>query len=282
MPPSTYSLLDSGDCKKLEQVGPYKIVRYAPTAAYKVSSPELWANPDAVYVKNDKGGGAWDYNKRIPETFTIELAGFTVQVKLTPFGHLGIFPEQAANWSLIEEFPSGGRVLEVLNLFAYSGLSTMACMRKGYGVCHVDSSKGMVEWASENVRLSGLEGGRVRWIVDDVMKFVNREVKRGKTYEGFILDPPSFGRGAKGEVWKIEDDLPLLMEAVMALCAGKPSFVILTCYTLGFSPLNLERILRTYISAKGRFEPSELVVPEANGRAHPRGACATFVSESLL
>jgi 23S rRNA (cytosine1962-C5)-methyltransferase len=276
---TTYTLIDSGNLRKLEQVGPYRLIRYAPSAAYKPTRPELWKEADATYHKNDKGGGEWEFHRAVAEKFAIELPPFEVQVKLTPFGHLGIFPEQRANWDLILSLPEpGAERPEVLNLFAYSGLSSLACLKRGYGVCHVDSSKGMVEWASENARLSGLENRPIRYIVDDVMKFVQREVKRGKRYQGIILDPPTFGRGAKGEVWKLEDEITGLMDLLMQLCGGKPDFVIFSCHTQGFGPLNLERILRGHIRRAGTFASSELSIPEATGNLYPSGASASFVA----
>lgn len=276
---TTYTLIDSGDLRKLEQVGPYRLIRYAPSAAYKPSRPELWEQADAIYHKNDKGGGEWEFRKPVAEKFAIELAPFEVQVKLTPFGHLGIFPEQRSNWDLILSMPERGEErCDVLNLFAYSGLSSLACLYRGFGVCHVDSSKGMVDWASENVRLSDLADRPIRYIVDDVLKFVQREVKRGKRYQGFILDPPTFGRGAKGEVWKLEDEISRLMELLMQLCDGAPDFMIFSCHTQGFGPLNLERILRGYIRRPGEFACRELSIPEATGNLYPSGASAHFVA----
>lgn len=275
---TTYTLLDSGDNKKLEQVGPYRLVRHAPSAAYMPAKPELWEKADAVYHKNDKGGGQWEYRRPVPEKFTISMAPFTVQIKLTPFGHLGMFPEQRSNWNWIMALPEPqGERREVLNLFAYSGLSSLACLQRGYSVCHVDSSKGMVEWASENVRLSGLAERPIRYIVDDVMKFVAREVKRGRRYAGLILDPPTFGRGAKGEVWKLEDELPGLMAQLMLLCDGAPDFVVCSCHSQGFGPLNLERILRSHITRAGQFSSHELSISEFSGNHYPSGATSNFL-----
>lgn len=275
---TTYTLIDSGNLRKLEQVGPYRLVRYAPSAAYRPSRPELWEDVDAVYHKNDKGGGEWEFLRSVAEKFTIELAPFQVQVKLTPFGHLGLFPEQRANWDLILGLPEPKERVDVLNLFAYSGLSSLACLARGFSVCHVDSSKGMVEWASENVRLSNLADRTIRYIVDDVMKFVQREVKRGKRYQGFILDPPTFGRGTKGEVWKLEDEISGLMDLLMQLCDGQPEFIICSCHTQGFGPLNLERILRGNVRRAGVFGCRELTIPEATGNLYPSGASAHFVA----
>lgn len=275
---TTYTLIDSGDLRKLEQVGPYRLIRYAPSAAYKPSRPELWKNVDAIYHKNDKGGGEWEFHRAVAEKFTIELPPFMAQIKLTPFGHLGIFPEQRSNWDLILNLPEPTEKLEVLNLFAYSGMSSLACLQRGFSVCHVDSSKGMVDWASENVKASHLADRPIRYIVDDVMKFVQREVKRGKRYHGFILDPPTFGRGAKGEVFKLEDEIAKLMEMLMQLCGGAPGFVIFSCHTQGFGPLNLERILRGHVRAPGHFACQELCIPEACGNLYPTGACATYIA----
>lgn len=274
---TTYTLIDSGGLRKLEQVGPYRLVRYAPSAAYRPARPDLWEKADAIYHKNDKGGGEWEFRRPVAEKFAIEIAPFEVQIKLTPFGHIGIFPEQRANWDLILGLPETGTPCEVLNLFAYSGLSSLACLQRGFAVCHVDSSKGMVEWASENVRLSRLADRPIRYIVDDVLKFVQREVKRGKRYQGFVLDPPTFGRGAKGEVWKLEDEVSRLMDLLMQLCDGKPQFMIFSCHTQGFGPLNLERILRGHITAPGTFASRELTIPEATGACYPSGASAHFV-----
>jgi len=274
---STYTLLDSGNLRKLEQVGPYRLVRYAPSAAYAPSQPAWWEDPDAIYHKNDKGGGEWEFRRPVPEKYAIALPPLTVQVKLTPFGHLGIFPEQQTNWDWLMQYPHPApATVEVLNLFAYSGLSSLACLKRGFSVCHVDSSKGMVEWASDNVRHSELNDARIRYIVDDVMKFVKREVKRGKRYQGFILDPPTFGRGAKGEVWKMEENISELMGLLMALCGDRPEFMAFSCHTQGFGPLNLERILRGHVKAAGDFRSFELCIPEMSGGLYPSGACAIF------
>ncbi|MCC6274906.1 MAG: class I SAM-dependent methyltransferase, partial [Leptospiraceae bacterium] len=210
----TYTLIDSGDLAKLEIVGKYKIIRPSLFSVYKKTNKDLWKNPDAVFAKTEKGG-EWKFFSRIPESFSIEICGLTAKIKFTPFGHLGIFPEQGENWNLIRKISEKKKNLEVLNLFAYSGLSTLACLDSNYSVCHVDASKGMVDWAKENAKLSGLSEKKVRWIVDDVLKFLKREIKRGKKYQGFVLDPPTFGRGSKGEVWKIEDDLVPLLELCM-------------------------------------------------------------------
>lgn len=280
-----YILLDSGDYEKLEIVGPYKIIRPSLHSAYKKNNEKLWTDVAAYYKKNDKGSGEWEYYQKIPESFSIDLdQGLKAKIKLTPFGHLGIFPEQKQNWNLLLDMPNyiHPSELNVLNLFAYSGISTLYCLKAGMNVCHVDSSKGMVEWARENTNLSGLGEQNVRWIVDDVIKFLKREIKRNKTYNGFILDPPSFGRGAKGEIWKIEEDLPVLIEILMELCQGKPEFVFLSCHTAGFSPLVLERILKSNVRQKeGITLSKELSIQESTGDKLASGFCAYYFSPGL-
>lgn len=278
----TYRLLDSGDNSKLEIIGDYTIIRPSSGSFYSKTTPKLWEDADAVYIKNDTGSGSWKFNTNIPEELRVQYEGMKFIIKLTPFGHLGIFPEQSVNWRLIREIGKIDDSLEVMNLFAYSGLSTVACLQAGMSVCHLDSSKGMVDWARENCKLNQLENKPVRWIVEDVFKFVKREIKRGKKYNGFILDPPSFGRGSKGEVWKIEKDLPELIDLLMELCDYMPDFVILSCHSTGFSPLTLERILQSKIESKsGRYFSKELFTLEENGNHLPGGFCAYYLSKRL-
>jgi len=275
----SYELLDSGDFSKLEIVGGFKLIRSSPSSAYGKENPKLWDGADAHYVKNDTGSGSWSFQKKIPESFSIDFAGLQFKIKLTPFGHIGLFPEQKTNWDRIREIGKKKSKLEVLNLFAYSGGSTLACLDAGMSVCHVDASKGMVDWARENAALSSLADKPVRWIVDDVLKFIQREIKRKKRYQGLILDPPSFGRGSKGEVWKIEDHLPELMDALMELCDHSPEFVILSCHSQGYSPLTLERILSSRIKTRGTYITDELFIQEKSGKKYPSGFCS-FYSKS--
>lgn len=308
-PADTYTLIDTGENQRLEQVGPYRVVRPAALALYPKSRPELWRNVDGIYIKNETGSGHWDWRgaggasesqgrgksgkaKSTPPDpdaeFQIQLHDFRVNIRFTPFGHLGIFPEQLVNWRLLQKIgpalPAGA---EALNLFAYSGLSTLACLSGGMAVCHLDSSKGMVDWARSNAATSNLADGKVRWIVEDVVKFIRREVKRGRAYAGVILDPPTFGRGSKGEVWKIERDLPdLLDRLVLDLCGGEPEFVILTCHSTGFTAHTLGRLLAGRIAAghrdRGLFSANELFIPEvAAGAAYPSGSSVVFLSKRL-
>lgn len=276
-----YQVLDSGDFEKLEQIGEYKIIRPALSSAYKKSKPEIWKDVSAHYFKNDKGSGFWKYFKTIPESFEVHFGDLSAKLKFTPFGHIGIFAEQENNWNLISKLGSIKNNFEVINLFAYSGMSTLAALNSGYSVCHVDSSKGMISWAKENANLSGLIENKVRWIEDDVLKFLKREVKREKKYKGFILDPPTFGRGAKGEIWKIENDLIPLLEELMKLCDNSPEFVILSCHSSGFSPMTLSRILESMIKIEGRHFYKELYINEKSGKKLPSGFCAYFLSKNF-
>jgi len=277
-----YILLDSGDFQKLELIDGYKIIRPSLNSPYPKTNPKLWQEVDAVYTKNDRGSGDWQFFKKIPENLYLHLnPKITCKVKFTPFGHLGIFPEQTTNWQLLLKLGKQNPNLEVLNLFAYSGISTLYCLKANMSVCHVDASKGMVEWARENAELSNLSDKKVRWIVDDVIKFVKREIKRGKKYNGFILDPPTFGRGAKGEVWKIEEGLIPLIQSTMELCNFKPQFVFLSCHTSGFSANVIERILQSFIQQKGRYQSGELFILEQSGKKLSGGFYTNFLAEDL-
>ncbi|WCL50514.1 class I SAM-dependent methyltransferase [Leptospira sp. GIMC2001] len=276
---SGYEILDSGNHSKLEKIGPYTLIRASPLSDYPPSKQALWENWDAKYIKNDRGSGSWSYKTKIPESFTLSYAGIKFLTKLTPFGHVGFFPEQVTNWDRVRRIGELTKDLEILNLFAYSGGSTLACLQSGMKVCHLDASKGMVDWARENAKLNQLDDKPVRWIVEDVLKFIGREIKRKKKYQGFILDPPSFGRGSKGEVWKIEEHLGALLDMLMELCDSKPKFVILTCHSQGYSSLALERMLYSRIKIKGTYESSELFLNESSGGKYPAGSCCFFLSK---
>lgn len=280
-----YKLLDSGDFQKLEQVGPYKIVRPAAQAVWK---PRLdkkeWSSADATFERFSGGDGKWTVrNRSLPKKWTIEQGPVTLEISLTDFGHLGIFPEQDANWdalhTLIANRRNSAGEMNVLNLFAYTGGSTLACAMAGAKVVHLDASKTSVSWARDNAKASGAEDKPIRWIVDDVQKFVEREVRRGSKYQGVILDPPSFGRGSNNEVWQIEDHMVPLLNNIQKILADDFLFILLSSHSNGYTPLALQNLLLGVVDgAEGRFEIGEMVVKEqGSGRVLPSGASALFV-----
>ncbi|MBI5674805.1 MAG: class I SAM-dependent rRNA methyltransferase [Nitrospirae bacterium] len=275
-----YQLLDSGMGNKLERVGPYLLMRPSPQAVWSPYLPEeRWQEADAVYIRSSSGGGKWEFKRRLPEKWEIEYGGFRFAVKPTGFGHLGIFPEQRESWEWIsEKVKTVTREITVLNLFAYTGGSTLAAASAGASVCHLDASKGVVDWGRENTALSGLSSSSIRWIVDDANKFIGKEIRRGKKYDAIILDPPSFGRGAKGEVWKIEDDLTKLLNTCRALLSDEPLFVLLSCHSPGFTPLVLQNLLAEMMKTiKGRLSCAEMVITEAeSGSPLPCGSYARW------
>lgn len=276
-----YQLLDSGSESKLERVGPYLLVRPSPQAFWSPDLPEKeWSNADAVYIRSSTGGGSWDFKKRLPERWEIEYRGFKFIIKPTGFGHLGIFPEHGDSWDWIEERIRRAKgPVNLLNMFAYTGGATLAAARAGANVCHLDASKGVVDWAKENAALSNLGDRPVRWIVDDVVKFVQKEIRRDKKYDAIILDPPSFGRGAKGEVWKIEDDLLKLLHDCRQVLSDNPLFILLSCHSPGFSPLVLQNLLAEMMKDRpGVLSCGEMVIREETGRLLPSGAYARWAA----
>lgn len=279
-----YQLIDSGDFQKLEQVGPYRIVRPAAQAVWK---PRLgkseWEQADATFHRYSGGDGKWSVrNKLLPKKWTIEQGPVRLVISLTDFGHLGIFPEQDDNWQKLHKLigeRSEGRELNILNLFAYTGGSTLACAMAGAKVVHLDASKTSVAWARENAQASGAAEKPIRWIVDDVQKFVEREVRRGHKYHGVILDPPSFGRGANNEIWQIEDHLVDLLANIQQILADDYLFVLLSSHSNGYTPLALQNLLMSMVDqTTGCFEIGEMIVHEMDsGRVLPSGASALFV-----
>ena len=221
-------------------------------------SDAAWEHPHAHYHRSNKGGGHWEYKERIPESWTIRYRNLRFKVSPTGFKHTGLFPEQAANWDfLMNQIEQAHREIRVLNLFAYTGGATMACAAAGAKeVVHVDAAKGMVQWAKENMVLSHLEDRKIRFIVDDVLKFVEREKRRGRTYHGIIMDPPSYGRGPKGEIWKIEEQLYPLVSACMDILDEQPLFFLINSYTTGFPASVLQNILNTTVKSGIRRDAS--------------------------
>lgn len=266
-----YTLLDSGDQKRLEAFGSHRLVRPCSAALWK---PTQGGWQDAASFSREENGG-WRGNKGLPSSWVISYSGLKFKILLTDFGHVGLFPEHRIIWDWAEKLIQGrSKKPRVLNLFAYSGGATLACARAGAEVCHLDASKGMVDWARENAKLSGLEEAPIRWIVDDVFKFLHREIKRGRFYDGIILDPPSFGRGNRGEVFKIERDLPELLTLCKSLLSDTPLFFALTSHTPGITPLAMEHLMSAIFP--GKIESGEMQIPSSCGRALPSGNFARW------
>ncbi len=271
-----YEVIDCSDGEKLERWGKYTLVRPDPQVIWNTPRENpLWRKYDARYARANTGGGKWSQHK-LPDRWTVDYKHLTFNVKPMNFKHTGIFPEQAANWDFIDEkIHSAGRPISVLNLFAYTGGATIAAAAAGASVCHVDAAKGMVAWAKENAKSSGLEDRPIRWIVDDCAKFVEREIRRGRKYDAIIMDPPSYGRGPSGEIWKLEKDLYPFVELVAGVLSDDPLFVIINSYTTGLAPSVLGYILDSIVGKKygGSSQCDELGLPVTDsGLALPCGS----------
>lgn len=256
-----YEILDMANGEKLERWGNIYLVRPDPQIIWKDKSyPEKWKNADARYSRSNTGGGSWSYQKRLPEAWQVKYKELTFNIKPMGFKHTGLFPEQAVNWDwMIDKIKGANREIKVLNLFAYTGGATVACSFAGASVCHVDSSKGMVSWAKENVASSGLADRPVRFIIDDVMKFVQREIRRGNKYDAIIMDPPSYGRGKNGEVWQFENNIADLVELCSEVLSDNPLFFLINSYTTGISSKVLENILTLKLKMrKGKYSSGEI------------------------
>ena len=260
-----YEILDMANGQKLERWGNYILNRPDPQIIWNEKSyPEEWKNENAKYIRSNKGGGHWENINVIPEKWEIKYKDLTFNIKQMGFKHTGLFPEQAVNWDyMIDKIKNAKRKIKVLNLFAYTGGATVACAYAGADVVHVDSSKGMVEWAKENILSSNLSDRYVRFIVDDCIKFVKREIRRGNKYDAIIMDPPSFGRGANGEVWNIEESLYPLVKLCEQVLSDEPLFFLINSYTTGMSPKVLENILSMTVNKKheGKISSGEVGLP---------------------
>jgi len=258
-----YELLEMKNGMKKERWGIYTLVRPDPQIIWTDDSK--FNNLDAIYHRSNKGGGHWEYKTKLKDNWQVKYKELTFNIKPMGFKHTGLFPEQAVNWDyMIDKIKNAKREIKVLNLFAYTGGATVACLSGGASVCHVDSSKGMVSWAKENVISSGLSDKPVRYIVDDVVKFVEREIRRGNKYDAIVMDPPSYGRGANGEVWDIEKDLFNLVTLCTKILSDKPLFFLINSYTTGLSSSVLETILRMTIKHKGTITGGEIGLPMKN------------------
>ena len=271
-----FEVLDCSNGEKLERWGDYYLVRPDPQAIWNTPRKDpKWKTRDASYSRSNTGGGAWN-KSRLPERWTVDYGDLTFNVKPMNFKHTGLFPEQAANWDYaMEKIRTAGRPIKVLNLFAYTGGATIAALSAGASVCHVDAAKGMVAWAKENAASSGVADRPVRWIVDDCARFVEREIRRGNKYDAIIMDPPSYGRGPGGEIWKLEENLWPFVELCSKVLSDDPSFVIINSYTTGLSPSVLTYICESIFTKKfgGHSESRELGLPvKDTGLVLPCGA----------
>ena len=271
-----YTILDTSDGEKLELWGKYSLIRPDPQVIWKTEKKnKLWRCADASYKRSNKGGGAWNENK-LPESWVINYGDISFRIKPMGFKHTGLFPEQAVNWDWFRELiREAKRPIKVLNLFAYTGGATVAAAKEGASVCHVDASKGMVASAKENARLSGLSDAPIRYIVDDCKKFIEREIRRGNKYDAIIMDPPSYGRGPTGEIWKIEEAIDGFVELCSSVLSDNPLFFLLNSYTTGLSASTMKYITdtRLFKKFKGVSEADELGIPVIDsGLALPCGS----------
>lgn len=276
-----YELLDCSSGERLERWGNVTLIRPDPQVIWKTPKKHpAWRRADAVYHRSSSGGGNWEIKNKIPSFWSIGYGDLNFNVKTMGFKHTGIFPEQAVNWDYIAKLiKNAGRPVKVLNLFAYTGGATVACLKAGAEVVHVDASKGMVQWAKENAVASGVADRKVRWIVDDCVKFVQREIRRGNKYDIIIMDPPSYGRGPGGEIWKLENEVYSFVELCSQVLSDNPIMVLINSYTTGLSPAVMQYILGALIKPKfgGVAESDEIGLPVTQtGMILPCGASAIW------
>ena len=271
-----YRVIDTSSGEKLEMWGKYSLIRPDPQVIWKTDKKHpLWKKADASYKRSKSGGGAWNEN-RLPESWVISYGDLSFRIKPMGFKHTGLFPEQATNWDWFGDLiKNADRPIKVLNLFAYTGGATVAAAKAGASVCHVDASKGMVQAAKDNAKLSGLENAPIRYIVDDCKKFIEREIRRGNKYDGIIMDPPSYGRGPTGEVWKIEECIDDFVALTSRVLSDKPLFFLLNSYTTGLSASTMKYIVETRLVSKfgGKSKADELgLYVEESKQALPCGS----------
>lgn len=279
-----YELIDASAGERLERWGRFVLVRPDPQVIWRTPKTDpRWRSADAVYHRASSGGGSWQFNRSLPQEWQIGWQGLRLYVTPTGFKHTGIFPEQAANWAVYEKLiAEAGRPIKVLNLFGYTGAATLACLRAGASVCHVDASRGMVGQAKRNAELSGLRDKPCRWIVDDCVKFVQREVRRGSLYDAVIMDPPSYGRGPGGEVWKLEQCIYDLVKSCADVLSDNPLFFLINSYTTGLSPSVMGYILGSLLTKRfgGHVYYDEIGLPvRESGMVLPCGATAVWCRE---
>lgn len=279
-----YVVIDTSNGEKLEKWGNICLIRPDPQIIWKTERKDvLWKKADGHYHRSDTGGGKWKFRRKLPDGWTICYKDLTFNIRPTGFKHTGLFPEQAVNWDFMtEKIKNAGRPINVLNLFAYTGGATLACASAGASVCHVDASKGMVQWARENASVSGLSDKPIRWIVDDCEKFIRREIRRGRKYDAVIMDPPSYGRGPNGEIWKLENCIYDLVKLCSGVLSDNPLFFLINSYTMGLSPPVMGYILGTVLTGKfgGNISFDEIGLPvESTGMALPCGSTAIWLKQ---
>lgn len=276
---SDYEVIDCKNGEKLERFGDKLLVRPDPQIIWDNESPDKrWKNADARYIRSREGGGSWDFKRKLPESWTVSYMGVNFIIRPTGFKHTGIFPEQAVNWKFAyDKIKNAGRPVKALNLFAYTGGATLFMAKAGASVTHVDASKGIVSWARENAAASELSDRPIRWIIDDCKKFVEREIRRGNKYDCIVMDPPSYGRGPTGEVFKLEEQIYPLLKTVAGVLSDDPLFFILNSYTTGLGPSVMAYLLRMAVDTKGkgRISADEIGLPvTASGLVLPCGNTA--------
>lgn len=279
-----YEIIDTSNGEKLERWGDTVLLRPDPQIIW--NTPRVnpaWKKAAAHYIRSSKGGGEWEYHIKIKDSWVIAYKDLRFQIRPTGFKHTGLFPEQAVNWDFFKEkIQKANRPIKVLNLFAYTGGATLACAQAGAEVCHVDASKGMVAWARENAQISNLSEKPIRWIVDDCEKFVAREIKRGNRYDAIIMDPPSYGRGPGGEIWKLEEQIYNMVKQCAEVLSDNPLFFVLNSYTTGLSPSVMEYLLGVTVGAKhnGKISCDEIGLKvKETGFNLPCGSTAIWESK---
>ncbi len=280
-----YELIDADSGERLERWGDIILVRPDPQVIWTTERRDKrWFNPHAVYHRSQSGGGYWETKRQVPDVWSINYEDLTFRLKPMGFKHTGLFPEQAVNWTLAKKLiKNANRPISVLNLFAYTGGATVACLSAGAKVTHVDASKGMVQWAKENAVASNLADANVRWLVDDCLKFVKREIRRGNKYDAIIMDPPSYGRGPGGEVWKLEQQLTELLTETGKILSDNALFFFLNSYTGGLSPTILNYMVKTYVigNRSGEVKTDEIGLPITDkGISLPCGNTTVWINEN--
>ena len=262
-----YELIDSGYGKRLERFGPYIFSRPDPNALWKpFLSKEEWKKVDAVYHRSKTGGGNWEYNKKIPSEWEIKYKDYTFIIKPTGFKHMGIFPEQTPHWDFIDKVSANKKNMKILNLFAYTGGATLASLNRGAYVCHVDASKSIIKWTKQNIELSGFGKYPQKLFFDDAMKFIKKEKNRGNKYNGFILDPPTYGRGANGELWKIETGIIELLDNLKHLFDKDLQFFIINTYSSNVNVYTLVNLLNNILPKSGKLDYGDLCLKESKAK----------------